>query len=102
MKINEIEFDVKPLNRSQRKELRAKGFSLLEKAKIHGEKAKLLKPDEDIGLSVMPFDEAEMDDLLAVAFKGIEKELDQIGFMVQVHLASEVFLACIDNPAKKS
>lgn len=102
MEINGIEFEVKPLNRSQRKELRSKGFSMLEKAKELGEKAKTLKPDEAAGLSVMPFNEDEMDDLLDVAFKGRGDDLDKIGLMEQVALASEVFLICLDNPAKNS
>ena len=93
MEINGIEFEVKPLNRSQRKELRAKGFSVLEKAKALSIGAK-------DGSNAIPFDEDELETFLDIAFKGRGDDLEKISLMEQVGLAAEVFVSTVDNPAK--
>lgn len=95
MIINDIDFEIKPLNRSQRKELRSKGFSVLEKAKkISVQKGK--------GLEAIPFDEDEIETFLDIAFKGRDADLEKISLMDQVNICAETFLATLDNPAKNS
>jgi len=91
MELNGVEFEVKRLSRSQRKVLRAKGISLLEKAKnIQGK----------TGMDAVPFDEEEMETLLDISFPKREADLDGLSLMDMVELSAEIFATSLDDPSK--
>ena len=91
MRFSGVEFEVQRLSRPQRKLLRAKGISLLEKAKaVQGKE----------GMEAIPFSEEEMETLLDVCYPNREQDLDNLGLMEMVELSAEIFVLSLEDPAK--
>ena len=102
MKIGEIELEVKPLTRSQRKVLRKSGVDLKKKAL---EFQNLFEGKEEgwvIQMDEIPLTDDEVDAILDAAFPEKEKQelLEEVNLVDCIVLAGEVFMACLSDPAK--